>query len=149
LLAGKDAEAHQREIAEWASRTCAGGQTALVYTSRELVGAHAGRDHTEIAALVSRAIARIAASIECRSSWILAKGGITSSDVATDGLGVRKARVLGQMITGVPVWRWEEGRFPGVPFVVFPGNVGSRDALADLIAMLDPGVREARPDEHR
>lgn len=150
LLEDADAEAHQRDIVEWTTRTCAAGQTALVYTSRDLVAAHAGRDHTAIAALVSRAIARIAASITRRPAWIVAKGGITSSDVATDGLGVRKARVLGQVITGVPVWQLgEEARYPGVPYIVFPGNVGSRDALADLIAMLDPRVRETHGDGHR
>jgi uncharacterized protein YgbK (DUF1537 family) len=143
LLGDADGDAHQRELVAWASRTCA-GQTALVYTSRDLVASHAGRDHTAIAALVSRAIVRIAASISCRPAWIVAKGGITSSDVATEGLGVRRARVLGQALTGVPVWQLgEETRFPGVPYVVFPGNVGSRDALAELIAMLDPRVRVA------
>jgi uncharacterized protein YgbK (DUF1537 family) len=60
LLGAEDAEVHQRAIGEWASRTCAAGQTALIYTSRERVTAHAGRDHAAIAALVSRAIARLA-----------------------------------------------------------------------------------------
>ena len=74
--------------------------------------------------------------------FIIAKGGITSSDVATDGLDVRRAWVLGQILPGVPVWRLnEESRFPGLPYVVFPGNVGTDDSLARAIEILRTGTR--------
>jgi uncharacterized protein YgbK (DUF1537 family) len=37
---------------------------------------------------------------------------------------------LGQILPGVPVWRLGPGsRFPGAPYVVFPGNVGGKNAL--------------------
>ena len=69
--------------------------------------------------------------------YLIAKGGITSSDTATLGLGVRRALVLGQALPGVPVWRLgPEAKFPGLGYVVFPGNVGSDTALADLVARL-------------
>jgi uncharacterized protein YgbK (DUF1537 family) len=70
----------------------------------------------------------------------VAKGGITASDVATAGLGVRRAWVLGQIQPGVPVWRLgPESRYPGKPYVVFPGNVGGPDSLARIAADLGPG----------
>jgi hypothetical protein len=66
-----------------------------------------------------------------------AKGGITSSDTATLGLGVRRALVLGQALPGVPVWKLgPEAKFPGLGYVVFPGNVGADSALAELIGKL-------------
>lgn len=45
------------------------------------------------------------------------------------------AMVLGQAAPGVPLWRCDEesSRYPGVPFVVFPGNVGGDDALAEIV----------------
>jgi uncharacterized protein YgbK (DUF1537 family) len=70
--------------------------------------------------------------------WVVAKGGITSSEVARHGLGARRAWVLGQMFPGlVPVWRLERpGRQP-LPYVVFPGNVGADDSLADAVSRLN------------
>jgi uncharacterized protein YgbK (DUF1537 family) len=35
---------------------------------------------------------------------LIAKGGITSSDVDTKGLSVKKATVAGQVKLGIPVW---------------------------------------------
>jgi uncharacterized protein YgbK (DUF1537 family) len=53
---------------------------------------------------------------------------------------VERALVLGQIRPGVPVWRLgEESRFPGLPYVVFPGNVGAPDTLAEVVAELVGG----------
>jgi uncharacterized protein YgbK (DUF1537 family) len=47
------------------------------------------------------------------------------------------AVVLGQVRPGVPVWRLgPETRFPGLPYVVFPGNVGGPETLAEIVAEL-------------
>ena len=65
------------------------------------------------------------------------KGGITSSDLATKGLGVKRARVQGQIVPGVPVWELgPETKFPGLPYVVFPGNVGGPEALHNAVQKL-------------
>ena len=46
--------------------------------------------------------------------FLIAKGGITSNDVAVEALGVKRATVLGQVVPGVPVWRCgEETLRPG------------------------------------
>ncbi|MEJ1971843.1 MAG: nucleotide-binding domain containing protein [Lacunisphaera sp.] len=80
----------------------------------------------------------IVASLPERPRWLVAKGGITSSDLATQALGVRRALVLGQALPGVPVWQLgAESRWPGLNYVVFPGNVGGDDALERLVAMLE------------
>jgi uncharacterized protein YgbK (DUF1537 family) len=69
---------------------------------------------------------------------MIAKGGITSDRIARSGLGVHSALVLGQAETGIPVWRLgPESRFPGLPYIVFPGNVGDDGALARICASLD------------
>ena len=139
LLAAPDPQAVVGDLVAWADEALAAEATALVYTSRDLVAAHGGRDHVGVAATVSAALAAVASGLSRRPAWMIAKGGITSSDVATRGLGVRRARVLGQVATGVPVWRLgPEARFPGLAYVVFPGNVGTPDTLADLIDMLNP-----------
>lgn len=71
------------------------------------------------------------------SAFLIAKGGITSSDVGIRALGVHRAWVMGQVAPGVPVWRTgEESKFPGLSYVIFPGNVGGVTTLRDIVAML-------------
>jgi uncharacterized protein YgbK (DUF1537 family) len=73
-----------------------------------------------------------------RPRYLIAKGGITSSDLATRGLGVKRALVRGQILPGVPVWEPDApAKFPGLPYIVFPGNVGDADALKNLVAKLN------------
>ena len=41
--------------------------------------------------------------------------------------------VCGQILPGVPVWKaGEESRWPGMAHIVFPGNVGDSNALAEV-----------------
>lgn len=77
-------------------------------------------------------VARVARATMLR--FLVAKGGITSSDMATRALQVRRAVVTGQMLPGIiPVWELLDGLAPGMPYVVFPGNVGADDALSIIL----------------
>jgi uncharacterized protein YgbK (DUF1537 family) len=85
---------------------------------------------------VSRVVADVLAA---RPAWVIAKGGITSHDVAVHGLGIRRARVLGQLLPGLisvfdPIAASPEAE--GVPYVVFAGNVGDDGTLAHVIDIL-------------
>ena len=78
-------------------------------------------------------LVRLLAGLGVRPAFIVAKGGITSSDLATKALGAKKALVLGQIVPGVPVWKMDRtSRFPEINYVVFPGNVGDDYALAEV-----------------
>lgn len=135
-----DGAAREREIdrvIEMANEALRAGADALVYTSRQLVTGADEASSLQIGRAVSSALVRIVAGIAERPSWIIAKGGITSSDVATQGLGIKRATVLGQAIPGVPIWRTgRESRWPGMVYVVFPGNVGGPEAIAQMIQIL-------------
>ncbi|KAB8244453.1 NADP-dependent oxidoreductase domain-containing protein [Aspergillus flavus] len=74
-------------------------------------------------------------------------GGITSSDIATKGLRMRRAQIIGQASAGVPLWRCDEpsSKFSGIPYVVFPGNVGHQDALLDMVTSWQSRSIEKRP----
>ncbi|KAJ6373832.1 hypothetical protein OIU78_029508, partial [Salix suchowensis] len=62
------------------------------------------------------------------------QGGITSSDLATKALEAKCAKVVGQALAGIPLWQLgPESRHPGVPYIVFQGNVGDSKALADVV----------------
>jgi uncharacterized protein YgbK (DUF1537 family) len=111
------------------------GRDVLLYTSRNLVKGNDERTSLQIGKLISESLVACVRGLQVRPRYLIAKGGITSSDIATQGLAVRKALVLGQALAGVPVWRLgAESRFPGMAYVVFPGNVGDENALSDVVA---------------
>jgi uncharacterized protein YgbK (DUF1537 family) len=115
-----------------ANAALSSGRSAVVSTDRVRrdVGSSGGR-------VISAALVDIVRRIERRPAWVITKGGITSSDVATHGLGMREARVAGQILPGVPVWIGLHGsRWPTMPLVVFPGNVGGPSALLDAFRLL-------------
>lgn len=119
-----------------ADEALAEGRTAVIVTERTRrdIGLAGGR-------AVSTALVAIVRAIERRPAWVVAKGGITSHDIARHGLDMAEARIAGPLLPGVPVWIGTEGsRWPGVPLVVFPGNVGGREALAEVHRLLSrPG----------
>lgn len=67
----------------------------------------------------------------------MAKGGITSSDIGVKALSVKEAYVLGQIQPGIPVWKTDaDSKFPKIPYVIFPGNVGETDSLRKVVEIL-------------
>ncbi|RIL86775.1 hypothetical protein BUY33_01140, partial [Staphylococcus cohnii] len=82
---------------------------------------------------ISNSLVSIIKQLSIRPSFIIAKGGITSSDVATKGLNIKKAKVIGQITKGVPVWLTnKEAKYDQIPYVIFPGNVGEVDTLTKV-----------------
>ena len=113
------------------------GRDTVLFTSRPLVTGADAAENLGIGQRVSSALVEIVMRLEVRPRYLIAKGGITSSDLATKGLGVKRARVLGQILPGVPVWELgPETKFPGLPYVVFPGNVGGPESLQDAVQEL-------------
>lgn len=133
-------EARADEIGRVAAAASAGlgrGEDTVIYTSREVVRGGAAERGLAIGRRISDSLIAILDQIDARPGYIVGKGGITSSDIATRGLGVRRAMVLGQILPGIPVWRLgAESRMPGLAYVVFPGNVGGSDALAAVARQL-------------
>jgi uncharacterized protein YgbK (DUF1537 family) len=137
ILVPETRESHVSDLLKRLNESLGEGRDVVVYTSRELIS---GSDHDEnitIGQQVSAALVEVLRGVEVRPRYLIAKGGITSSDLAKKALEVRAARVLGQVLPGVPVWKLVTGgRWPGMPYVVFPGNVGSDGALADIVRTL-------------
>lgn len=76
---------------------------------------------------ISDALTSLVADLTVRPAFVLAKGGITSSDVGVKALRVHCARVRGQIAPGVPVWETgEESTFPHTPYIIFPGMWAQR-----------------------
>ncbi len=118
--------------------TLSSGADAAVYTSRSLVAGSDAPSSLAIGGIVSASLVEIVSNLTHQPRYLVAKGGITSSDIATEALGIRRALVIGQALPGVPAWRCgEETRYPGMTYIVFPGNVGEDDALAQIVRKID------------
>jgi uncharacterized protein YgbK (DUF1537 family) len=111
----------------------------ILHTSRKLVRTDSAAESLRIARTVSaglvHAVRRTLA--RRRPRFVIAKGGITSSDVASEGLEIRHAVVRGPMLPGiVSLWEPVGGPATGIPYVVFPGNVGDDRSLLDVVRVL-------------
>ncbi|PLS05634.1 four-carbon acid sugar kinase family protein [Neobacillus cucumis] len=115
------------------------GKTVAVYTSRERLDLGEGKKEEELklSVSISDAVTSIVTRLQVRPNFLIAKGGITSSDVGTKGLKVKRATVAGQIRPGIPVWRTgDESKYPGMAYVIFPGNVGSKTDLKEVAEIL-------------
>ncbi|MBB5135273.1 uncharacterized protein YgbK (DUF1537 family) [Thermocatellispora tengchongensis] len=159
IVCGSHTEASGRQLAEVAARTGAPVRTLSAEAAQTGPGAEGERlaalldrdlDHGGIAILatervrraehgslqhgarVMRALCGAVAGVAGRLGAVIAKGGITSAQVARDGLGAQSAEVLGPLLPGVAVWRARSGAGTAIPYAVVPGNIGGPRTLVDV-----------------
>ena len=136
-------EQHLAGVAGQATATLRSSD-CVVFTSRDLVRTDDPAESLAIARSVSDAVVEVVRRVrEAKPAWVVAKGGITSHEVAENGLGIRRARVEGQFWPGqVSLFSAQEApdEVMGAPYVVFPGNVGGEQALADVVDVLTASV---------
>lgn len=115
----------------------------ILHTSRDLVKGTDGDASLDIARTVSSALSKVVSKVLETTSpkFVIAKGGITSSDLAVHGLHIRHAYVVGNVLPGlVALWIAVDGPSTGVPYVVFPGNVGDTDSLLEAYRVVESCV---------
>ena len=111
----------------------------IVHTSRLLIKTEDPAESLRIARTVSAAVVDVVNRTlkTFPPRFVIAKGGITSSDVAAHGLEIRHAIVRGPMLPGiVSLWEPVDGPAKGIPYIVFAGNVGDDDSLAQVTRKL-------------
>ncbi len=111
----------------------------ILHTSRLLIKAGDAAENLRIARTVSAAVVAVVNRTlkTFPPRFVIAKGGITSSDVAAHGLEIRRAIVRGPMLPGiVSLWEPVDGPAQGIPYIVFAGNVGDDQSLAQVTRKL-------------
>jgi uncharacterized protein YgbK (DUF1537 family) len=93
---------------------------------------------------VSAFLMEVVRNLPRNIGFLISKGGITSNDVLSDGLALRTSRVVGQILAGCSVVRCPEdhNRYPNLPVVIFPGNVGDEYALSLVYQRLVMPINE-------
>ncbi len=132
-------EAEVKRCIEKEEKAIRSGRTVCCYTSRNLIKADTGdkEDELRLSIRISDAVQSLVGKLNVIPAFVVAKGGITSSDIGTKALGVKRANVLGQIEPGIPVWQvGTESRFAEVPYIIFPGNVGDDDTLRHAVEKL-------------
>jgi len=137
VLAAKEIGVVTEKVAKAVDEITAAGGNPVLFTSSAVSGPL--NDSLENAMTVSSALVDIVRKLKVRPRCFISKGGITSSDLAVKGLGIDRAEVQGQILPGVPVIAaGESSKWPGLSYVIFPGNVGDEDALATAFSKLNP-----------
>lgn len=112
----------------------------LVATSRETIASKSPEASLAQSRRISDGLVELVRGLDLALNirYMVAKGGITANDLAALGLEAASARVVGQIKRGmISVWRLDKrSRRPGLPYVVFPGNVGDDHTLVDVLKVL-------------
>ena len=107
------------------------GLTPVVYTSRQEIRLDDANQRQHLGQQVSDFLVDIVYRLPFTPAYLVGKGGITSHDILTKGLGIKSARVLGQIINSVPCVMAEK-----FPYIIFPGNVGNEQSLSEVFNKL-------------
>ena len=132
-------DAHVLAVAERAAGALRSGNV-VVRRGGAFVAGRDAEESLDFARRVSAAVVEVVQRIVAARCprFVIAKGGITSSDVAGRGLGINRALVRGPMLPGiVSLWEPQDGPAAGVPYIVFAGNVGDDDSLARVVPTLN------------
>ena len=107
------------------------GLTPVIYTSRQEIRLADADQRQHLCQQVSDFLVNIVHQLPYTPSYLVGKGGITSHDILTKGLGIRTARVLGQIVNSVPCVMTHN-----FPYIIFPGNVGNAQSLKEVYQKL-------------
>jgi uncharacterized protein YgbK (DUF1537 family) len=140
-LVDGDAGARDRLLAQILDQINQGYDQQLVpvvYTSRGELQFPDSQTRLDFGVRVSTFLMAIVQGLPEDIGFLISKGGITSNDTLSLGLGLRTARLLGQLLPGVSAVRTDADhpRYPNLPVVLFPGNVGDANALATAVLRL-------------
>jgi len=114
------------------------GLTPVVFTSRVEISFADQATRLAFGDMVSAFLMDVVRNLPKTLGFLISKGGITSNDVLSSGLALRTSRVVGQILPGCSVVRCpaDHPRYPDLPVVIFPGNVGDEQALATAYGRL-------------
>ena len=114
------------------------GKTPVIFTSRTEKTFPDQQTRLAFGEKVSAFLMDVVRALPKDIGFLISKGGITSNDVLSHGLALRISRVVGQIHAGCSVVCCPDNhpRYPNLPVVIFPGNVGDEFALAKVYSRL-------------
>ena len=132
-LAGDDGESAIAAAAARARSRLSRDRLAVVATQRTVEPKALGPD---AGMRVARGLAKVVGALRDSFDVLLSKGGITSAVNVGQGLDVKRARILGPVANGIALWEVYPAAGKPRPVIVFPGNVGDADELAEIVQLM-------------
>ena len=119
-------------------------KTPVIFTTRVEKQFASQAERLAFGESVSEFLMEVVRNLPPTLGYLISKGGITSNDVLSTGLALKQSEVLGQILPGVSMVRCPDDhpRYPQMPVVIFPGNVGDEQALALVYRRLSESVKE-------
>ena len=126
------------EIIRKCEQSHAAGNTPVVFTSRLEKTFPDQAARLAFGEMVSAFLMDVVRNLPKTLGFLISKGGITSNNVLSSGLALHTSRVVGQILPGCSVvcCPADHPRYPDLPVVIFPGNVGDDQALAKVYGRL-------------
>lgn len=121
------------------------GSSVVIFTSREELQFSSRAERLAFGEYVSALLMHVVRLLPESIGFLISKGGITSNDVLSTGLKLTQSRVMGQILTGCSMvcCPSDHPRYPDLPVVIFPGNVGADTALAQAYNILTTQQKQA------
>ncbi len=140
----RDQEGLFAAIVQQMNEQITAGSGVVLYTSRGERQFASASERLAFGEQVSTFLMRLVRNLPTDTGFLISKGGITSNDTLSSGLALRTARVVGQILPGcsVVVCPEDHPRYPGLPVVIFPGNVGADDSLMQAYSILSRRMEE-------
>jgi uncharacterized protein YgbK (DUF1537 family) len=124
-----DSAAAGRAVVADAEKVLAAHGLVVITSQRNRRAEHNTLAHGQaVMSALMTAVKLLAPSVQV----VISKGGITSADVTTIGLGADTATVRGQILPGVSVFDLDTG----ATCVIVPGNVGGPTTLSEIVRAL-------------
>jgi uncharacterized protein YgbK (DUF1537 family) len=114
------------------------GENVVIYTTREELQFADQATRLVFGQRLSAFLMDIVSHLPASIGFLISKGGITSNDGLSTGLNLAVSRVVGQILPGCSVICCPEDhpRFPSLPVVIFPGNVGDEASITKAYRIL-------------
>jgi uncharacterized protein YgbK (DUF1537 family) len=127
------------------------GKSVVIYTSREELQFADQATRLTFGQRLSAFLMDIVSRLPVSIGFLISKGGITSNDVLSTGLNLAVSRVVGQILPGCSVVRCpaDHPRFPDLPVVIFPGNVGDETSITQAYRILTASDSKAEDATQR
>ncbi len=129
----------RQELQEPLERAWLSGRTPVLFTSRGERPCHDSGERQRLSHTLAGLMGRLGAGLPPELSFLISKGGTTSQTLLRDGLALPSLRLEGQLLPGLSLLRLpaEHARFPRMPLLTVPGNLGHGDTLRQAWQLMD------------
>ena len=114
------------------------GYTPVIYTSRDLKSFEDESEQIKFYNTLALFLASLISEIKLEIGYLIAKGGITSNTILSEGLGIDYVYLEGQILKGISLVSASLNENSSMlPIITFPGNIGDQFSLVKVWKIME------------